>query len=492
MTKVRVRYAPSPTGKPHIGNIRTALFNWLYARHTGGDFLIRIEDTDRERFVEGAVDIQLHALKWLGLDWDEGPDIGGPFGPYYQSERLALYSKYADELIASGNAYRCYCSKERLDKLRETQLERGLPTGYDRRCRDLPEEDKARYEAANTQHVVRFAIPREGTVTWHDAVFGDMSWEARLLDDHVLMKSDGFPTYHMANVVDDHLMEISHVIRGEEWLPSTPRHVLMYQAFGWTHPQFVHATNILGTNRKKLSKREASAEFTNYEGEGYLPEAVFNFMALLGFSTGEDQDLYTRDEIIKKFDLPGLVGRPAILDTDKISWFNGVYIRALPLLELGKRCLPYLQAAGLAAEHPTDEELEYISKVIALEQERIKTLAEAPTLADFFLLDDDKYVFDDKAIQKWFTVAGVADRLSRVKALFAGLDTWEAAKLEKSVHSVAEELGLKTAEVIHPVRVSVTGRTFGPGLYESIEVLGRDRTMRRLDRALKLIETMAA
>lgn len=491
MAKVRVRYAPSPTGKPHIGNIRTALFNWLYARHCGGDFLIRVEDTDRERFVEGAIDAQLRALRWLGVDWNEGPDISGPYGPYTQSDRLPIYLKHAQELIATGHAYRCYCTKERIENLRAHQLERGLPTGYDRRCRELPAEDKARYEAANAPYVVRFAVPREGTVTWKDAVFGDMSWEARVLDDHVLIKSDGYPTYHMANVVDDHLMEISHVIRGEEWLPSAPRHVLMYQAFGWEHPVFVHATNILGKDRRKLSKREVSAEFLNYEIEGYLPEAIFNFMALLGWSTGEDRDLYTRDEIIEKFDLPGLVGRPAILDTDKIAWFNGVYIRALPLEELGRRCLPYLQAEGLAKEAPTSEELTYISKVIALEQERIKTLSEAPKLADFFLLPDDAYVFDEKAVQKWFHAPGVGDRLSRVRSGFAGLNEWTATVLEEVVHSIAQELDIKTAEVIHPVRVALTGRTFGPGLYESIEVLGSDRTLRRLDRAIAMINNLA-
>jgi len=473
MTKVRVRYAPSPTGKPHIGNIRTALFNWLYARHTGGDFLLRIEDTDRERFVEGAIETQYHALRWLGLDWDEGPDIGGAFGPYQQSERLDIYKKYADQLIETGHAYKCYCSRERLEKLREIQIERGLPTGYDRRCRELPEVDKARYEAEGAPYVVRFAVPKEGRVEWDDAVFGAMSWEPRILDDHVLMKSDGFPTYHMANVVDDHLMEITHVIRGEEWIPSTPRHILMYQAFGWQPPKFVHATNILGKNRKKLSKRESSAEFLNYEQEGYLPEAIFNFMALLGWSNSEDQDIYSREEIIEKFDLPGLVGRPAVLDTDKILWFNGVYIRSLTLPELAKRALPYLQKAKLASENPSDSELEYISKVLALEQERIKTLTDAPAIADFFLLGDDEFVYDEKATKKWFTAPGTADKLERVKALFEAIDDWSAATLEQAVRSIAETLELKPAEIIHPVRVAVTGRTIGPGLYESIEVLGR-------------------
>jgi glutamyl-tRNA synthetase len=489
MTKVRVRYAPSPTGKPHIGNIRTALFNWLYARHMGGDFLVRIEDTDRERFVEGAIETQYHALRWLGLTWDEGPDIAGPFGPYQQSLRLDIYKKYADQLIESGHAYKCYCSRERLEKLREIQLERGLPTGYDRRCRDLPEEDKARYEAEGAPYVVRFAIPREGKVEWNDAVFGAMSWENRVLDDHVLMKSDGFPTYHMANVVDDHLMEITHVIRGEEWLPSTPRHILMYQAFGWEHPTFVHATNILGKNRKKLSKREASAEFLNYERDGYLPEAIFNFMSLLGWSSSEDRDIYTREEIIEKFDLPGLVGRPAILDTDKISWYNGVYIRSLSLPDLAKKCLPHLQEAGLASDNPSDSELEYISKVLALEQERIKTLNDAPKIADFFLLADDQYQFEEKAVGKWLSSDSSKDKLEKVIGIFEGLVEWTIEALEASVKSLAETLDVKPAEIIHPIRVAISGRTVGPGLYESIEVLGRNRTLNRLHRAIDIIES---
>lgn len=486
---VRVRYAPSPTGRPHIGNIRTALFNWLLARHAGGKFLFRLEDTDRERFVEGAMETQFEALHWLGLQWDEGPDIGGPYGPYVQSERLPFYRKYAEELIASGNAYRCYCTKERLDALRLMQQERGLPTGYDRRCRELPEEDKRRYKEQDAPYVIRFAVPREGEATWDDAVFGPMKWEARLLDDHVLIKSDGYPTYHMASVVDDHLMEITHVIRGEEWIPSTPRHILMYAAFGWTPPTYVHTTSILGPDGRKLSKREASAEFLNYKVEGYLPEAVFNFMSLLGWSAGEDRDLYTREEIVEKFTLAGLIDRPALLDTTKLAWFNGVYIRSLPLEELGRRALPFLQAAGLAPADPTTEDITYYARVLMLEQERIKTLAEAPQLADFFLLADDAYEFDPKAVEKWFTAPDVGDRLKGVRAGIESLASFEPSDLESVVVATAAELGLKNAEVIHPVRVAVTGRTFGPGLYETLSVLGKGRCVARLTRAIGMIET---
>lgn len=492
MEKVRVRFAPSPTGKPHLGSIRQAMFDWLMARHYGGKFILRIEDTDRKRFDPDAVSEMMRALRWMGLDWDEGPEAGGKFGPYFQSERLDYYHKYADELIAGGHAYKCWCTPERLEALRKSQEERGLPTGYDRRCRYLPEEEKRRYEESGEPYTIRFATPREGTVSWQDIVFGDMSWECRVIDDYILVKSDGFPTYHMAATIDDHLMEITHVIRGEEWLSTAPLHILIYRSLGWEPPQFAHTTHILGPGRKKLSKRDASAEFLNYEREGYLPEAMFNAVALIGWSGGGDKEIYTREELVQDFTLEGLVGHSAILDQEKVLWYNGIYIRALTPLDLAERCLPFLQRAGLVGPSLSDKEKAYLADVIALEQERMKTLAEAPALAAFFLLPDDKFELDENGVQKWFTVPGVADRLRWVRERFATLPDFEPESLEAVARAAADHFGVKSGEVFHPVRVAVSGRTKGPGLFEMISVLGRERADRRLARAIGMSEELQA
>jgi glutamyl-tRNA synthetase len=483
---VRVRVAPSPTGMPHIGLVRTALFNWLLRQRFGGSFILRIEDTDRNRFVEGATDEIMHALRWAGLDWDEGPDKGGKYGPYLQSERLDIYQKHVQILLDNDSAYKCYCTPERLEKLRETQQERGLPTGYDRRCRFLSVEDRAKYESDNAPFTIRFKAPREGNLEYHDLLFGDMNWECRILEDAILLKTSGWPTYHLAAIVDDHLMEITHIIRGEEWLPSLPMHVLTFKAFGWEVPQYIHTTSILGPNRKKLSKRDASAEFSMYEKEGYLPEALINFMALMGWTPDNPRDLYTTDELIELFSIDGLIGHPAILDPDKILWYNGVYIRALDKGDLAKRCLPFLQEAGLVSANPTSDELAYIGEVIALEQERIKTLAECVQVADFFLLSDTEYVFDEKAVAKWFTQPEVAERLKVVRDIIASQETITIESAEAAVRSVIEKFEVKNGEVIHPVRVAVTGRTTGPGLFESMAVLGKTRLLARFDRALTL------
>ncbi len=463
------------------------MFDWLMARHNGGVFVLRIEDTDRKRLDPEAVAEMMRALRWVGLDWDEGPEAGGDYGPYFQSERLEIYHKYADQLIAGGHAYKCFCTPERLEALRNSQMERGLPTGYDRRCRYLPEEERAKYEAEGAGYTIRFATPREGTITWNDIVFGDMSWEARVVDDYILIKSDGFPTYHMAATIDDHLMEITHVIRGEEWLSTAPLHLMIYQALGWTPPKFAHTTHILGKDRKKLAKRDASAEFMNYEREGYLPEAMFNAIAIIGWSGGGDKEIYTREELVEAFTLEGLAGHSAILDPEKILWYNGIYIRALAPLDLAERCLPYLQRAGLVGPSPSEKEKAYIADVIKLEQERMKTLSEAPALADYFLLPDDKYPFDEKSVQKWFTVPGMADRLRWVREHLAALSDFEPESVEAVVRAAIEHFEVKGGEVIHPVRLAVSGRPNGPGLFEMISVLGPARVQRRLSRAIEMM-----
>lgn len=501
MTNVRVRFAPSPTGSLHIGGVRTALWDWLYARHTGGKFILRIEDTDKSREVEGGVRTIIDSLKWYGLDYDEGPDIGGAYGPYIQSERLDIYQSHAAQLIASGKAYYAYDTPEELAAFREQQQKRGLPTGYSRRHRHLSDEDRARYESERANYrVVRFSVPLEGKTSFTDAVYGEITYENRVLDDAVLLKSDGFPTYHLANVVDDHLMEISHVLRGEDWIPSAPLHVLLYQAFDWSPPIFAHLPNMLGPDRKKLSKRYFATSALGYRDEGYLQEAMINFLALQGWSAKEERDLYTVEELVSRFDIGGILNHSPISDPEKLLWYNGQYIRQLSIGDLAARTLPFLQEAGLVGPNPDSGTLDYIGQVLQLEQERMRTLREAafptddskPALADFFLLGDDRYAFDEKAVQKRLLNPGADDILRAVREKLENLDLFDATTTEAVVRSVAEEKDIKAAEVIHPVRVAVSGRTTGPGLFEILSVLGKERCVRRLERALGLIDELSS
>ena len=348
-SRIRVRIAPSPTGMAHVGLFHTFLYNWLFARHHHGKFIVRIEDTDVARRVEGAVEALLEAIRWLGLDWDEGPEVGGPYGPYVQSERLPVYQEHAQRLVAEGKAYYCYCSPERLSELRAEQERRKAPPGYDRRCRELPETEAAACRAEDVTPVIRFAVPPEGETTFYDALRGDITWENRLLDDFVLIKSDGYPTYHLAHLVDDHLMEISDVLRGEEWISSTPRHMLLYQAFGWRPPRFCHLGPLLGPDRKKLSKRHGAMGVLEYRDEGYLPEAMVNYLAIIGASyepTGT-REIFTLRELVEAFDLQRLTKAGAVFDKTKLDWMNGYYIRQLPIDDLARRLVPFLGRAGL-------------------------------------------------------------------------------------------------------------------------------------------------
>lgn len=480
---VRVRYAPSPTGSPHVGNLRTAIYNWLLARRSGGQFLVRLEDTDRtpERFKpEGIYDIE-ESLRFLGILPDEWWVTGGPFGPYVQSERLPVYHQYAEQLIANGKAYRCYCTKERLDAMRLEQQERGLPTGYDRRCRYLTPDERARYEAEGLPSVVRLAVPQEGTTVLHDLVRGDIVYENRLQDDQVLLKSDGFPTYFLANAVDDRLMGITHVIRGDDWLSSGAKLILVYEAFGWEPPKFVHPPLIIGADKKKLSKRHGSTTFVEFIAQGYLPEALFNFLVLLGWSAGEEnRELFTIPEMIERFTLEGISEHPAVFDYDKLKWMNGHYIRHSQPGRIIGMCLPYLLRAGLISNPPTPEELEYARRVIPLEIERMKVLSEVTELVGFFFQElDFPQGYDEKAVNKWFGVAHLKPLLERLIAAYEAQPEWTAAGLEEATRAIGEELGVKFAEVVHPTRVAATGRTVGPGLFETLWALGRERVVSR-------------
>ena len=472
-TMVRVRFAPSPTGYPHLGNIRTALFNWVFARHNTGVFILRIEDTDANRLVDGAKNVILDSLRWLGLDWDEGP--------YFQSQRLELYREAADRLLEQELAYRCYCSPQRLESMRQEQMKRKQPPGYDRHCRNLTQEQRAEMEASGITPVVRFKSPLEGQTSFNDLLRGEIVFENSTLDDFVLLKSDGYPTYHLANIVDDHLMEISHVLRADEWLSSTPRHVLLYQALGWQPPHFAHLPMILGPDRSKLSKRHGATAITEYQEQGYLPEAMFNFLALLGWALDDKTEIMGRQEIIEYFSLDRISKTAAVFNRDKLDWMNGLYLRGLSLDEFAQRAMPFLER-DLPSEIGRPLDIGYINKITPLVQERAKTLAEVPQLSDFFFVDELEY---DAGL-----LLGKIDRGEAIKSLQASvakldsLKNWDAASLEVVFRPLAEELKLKTGVFFGLLRVAVTGRTAAPPLFQTMEVLGRERCLKRLRAAL--------
>jgi len=481
---VRVRFAPSPTGSPHIGNIRTAIFDWLFAKHEGGKFILRIEDTDRARLVEGALEEMMRDLRWLGLQWDEGPEVGGDYGPYFQSERLDIYRKYAEKLIRDGRAYRCYCTPERLEQMRKAQQAAGGSTGYDRKCRNLTDKQKAELDADGKPYVIRFAMPESGTTIYHDFIRGELAFDNSLQDDFVMIKTDGFPTYNFASVIDDHLMEITHVVRGEEYISSMPKYVHLYAALGWDEPVWVHVPLILGPDRSKLSKRHGAVNFSSYIEEGYLPEAMINYLALLGWSAGEDREIYSVEELIEKFTLEGINDHPAIFDAQKLLWMNGYYIRQASIERLVELSMPYIVKAGLVGNPPGKEDIDYYTKIMPLIQERLHVLSEAPKMCDFFFAEPQ---FEQKAVEKWLVGDKTADLLTRVKEHINDISGWNIESIEHAVRSAGAEIGLDGGRVIHPVRVAMTGRTAGPGLFELMEVLGRERVIARLSRAADMI-----
>jgi glutamyl-tRNA synthetase len=470
---VRVRFAPSPTGFPHLGNIRTALFNWLFARYHEGISILRIEDTDMARMVEGATESIMHSLRWLGLDWDEGP--------IFQSQRLNIYRGVADQLLKGGMAYHCFCSPQRLEEMRQEQMKRKQPPGYDRHCRNLTQEQKNQFEASGIVPVVRFKSPLEGQTSFHDLLRGEITFENSTLDDFVLLKSDGYPTYHLANIADDHAMEISHVLRADEWLSSTPRHVLLYQALGWQPPQFAHLPMILGPDKSKLSKRHGATSVTEYEQQGYLPEALLNFLALLGWSLDDKTEIMSREEIIKNFGLDRISTTAAVFNKEKLEWMNGVYIRSLSTEEFSRRAMPFLEK-GLSSDVSRPLDVGYIGHMAPLIQERARTLAEVPELAEFFFrdnLDYDVSLLLNK-IERAEAVAALRASVDKIE----GLGNWDAASLESVFRPLAEELKLKTGVFFGLLRVAVTGRTAAPPLFQTMEVLGKERCINRIKAAM--------
>lgn len=483
MTKpVRVRFAPSPTGRPHVGGIRTAMFDWLMARHYGGKFILRIEDTDVARKMEGAVEYIMEGLKWLGLEWDEGPDIGGGYGPYTQSERLPLYQAAAERLVKQGDAYYCYCSTNRLEEMRAEQTKRKQPPGYDRICRALTPQECAINEANGIKPVVRFKTPLEGQIIHDDVIYGKVTFDLGTLDDFVLLKSDGYPTYHLANVVDDHAMEISHVIRGEEWISSVPRHLLIYKALGYEPPQYVHHPLILGPDHSKLSKRHGDVSILEFREAGYLPETMFNFIALIGWSLDDKTELMTRQQLIDSFSLERIGRTGAIFNREKLEWMNGVYIRNLTAEDFARRSLPFLEKS-LPQEIKRPLDIDYLTKMLPLVQERAKTLTEVPDLVKFFFIEESDYPLES-LIGKGMTRESAVKALEVSRERLTKLEKFDTETLETVLRPLAEELGIKAGQLFGTLRTATTGRTATPPLFQTMAVLGKERCLKRIEVAL--------
>ena len=482
----RLRFAPSPTGFQHIGGFRTALFSWLYARHTGGQFILRVEDTDTTRTVEGAVADLLKGMAWFGMDIDEGPIVGGPYGPYYQTQRKALYQQYAYQLVESGHAYPCYCTPERLDAVRKTQEAHKLPPRYDRHCRYLTKEQRAANEVSGLTWVVRFAMPLDGETIVHDELHGDMVFKNVNLDDMVVLKSNGLAPYHLAHLVDDHEMGITHVLRGEDWISSAPLHVQIYNALGWQVPLLYHVPNILGKDKKKLSKRRNAPSWSDFQREGFLPEAVVNFIALLGWSYDDKTEIFTQQELVQAFSLKRVGIASGIYDLDKLTWMNGLYIRNLSLDELTRRTLPYLERpeaeGGLPDNIQRPLDTGYTKQVLTLEQERLKTLSDA-TKAHFFF--EQELTYDaSMLIQKGMDAVRTRDALTQAHMHLTTLTQWERDTMETAMDELGKTLGLKRGQFFGALRVAVSGSNATPPLFPMMEVLGRAVSMKRIAQAI--------
>jgi len=492
---IRTRFAPSPTGDPHIGNIRTALFSWLFARHNQGDLVVRIEDTDQARSVEGSIDRLKESLDFLGLDYDEGLDKGGEHEPYQQSERLDIYKKYVQQLVDEDKAYHCFCTPERLDEMRKEQQKNKIAPKYDRKCCQLSSEEVQEKLNNKVAHVIRFKIP-EGITVFKDIIRGKVSIKNDVLDDQIILKSDGFPTYHLAVVVDDHLMKISHVIRAEEWLPSTPKHILLYQAFNWDVPEFAHLPMILGADKKKLSKRHGAVAFLDYKQQGYLPEALINFMVFLGWNPKSEREVFSLKELVKEFDLANVNRAGAVFDLEKLDSINGSYLRDLSPADFTDKCLPYLEEFGLIKPKSSDKweavdtgetvGKSYIEATVVLEQERIKKLAEIPEAVEFFFKKDLKYEAD-LLIWKKMSAAEVTESLEKTRKYLESLDPdqFDQENLEKITKEFISEQGIDTGGMLWPLRVALCGRKNSPSPFEITSVLGKEKTLARISQALE-------
>jgi glutamyl-tRNA synthetase len=491
---VRVRFAPSPTGRTHLGSGRTALYNYLLARQTGGQFILRVEDTDQKRYVPEAEEELKYTLHWLGLQWDEGPDEGGPHAPYRQSERKAIYQEHARQLIELGHAYYCFCSPERLAQLRQEQQKDKRPPRYDGACRGLDLEESAARVERGERAVVRFKMPYEGSISMYDRLRGEIKVENRNLDDSIIVKSDGLALYHLAAMVDDHLMEITHVVRGSEWLSTFPLHAHIIRAFGWEEPEWVHLSVFLNPSGKgKMSKRGpgsfsqdgSSFYLKDLEGMGFLPEAVVNWIALMGWSYDDHTEFFTLEDLVEKFSIDNLNPSPAAINYSKLDHFNGLHIRALRTEDLAQRVKPFLEAAGYAPDEDT------LLKVTPLIQKRILTLEDAPSMAGFFFRDEVHPSPEILVGQKLDPVQS-AKAARRAYEILAGLDAISHETAEQPLRALAEELGISAGQLFGMIRAAVTGQTVSPPLFESMEVIGREKVLERIRNAVEILEGMTA
>lgn len=479
--EVRTRFAPSPTGYMHLGGMRTALYTYLFTRKNHGKFILRIEDTDQARYVEGATDVIYRTLKDIGLVWDEGPDVGGDYGPYIQSERKGMYLPYAQQLVRDGKAYYCFCTKEELDKRRAEAEAKGETFKYDKHCLNMPREEVERRLAAGESYVIRQNVPTQGEASFDDIIFGHIAVDCSELDDMILIKADGMPTYNFANVIDDHTMGITHVMRGSEYLSSTPKYNLLYDAFGWEKPVYIHLTNIMRDAQHKLSKRTGDAYYEDYIAKGYLKDAILNYIALLGWNPGDDREFFTLDELIEAFSLEGLSKSPAIFDVNKLTWMNAEYIRRLEPNEFNRYAQPWYEKAGIDTMNK-----ETLCRIL---QPRVEFFAQLPEMVDFLVKLDEEYdvaMFTNKKSKTNPEVSlGVLNMA--IDALNV-LETWEEAAIHDTLIGLAEKNGLKNGTMLWPVRIALAGKQVTPGgAIEIAYLLGKDESLRRLELGRKKV-----
>jgi glutamyl-tRNA synthetase len=482
---VRTRFAPSPTGYMHIGNLRSALYTWLYARHHGGKFILRIEDTDRNRYVEGATEVIYRTLKSIGMNWDEGPDVGGEFGPYVQSERKDMYLPYAKQLVEMGKAYYCFCTNEELDERRKAAAERGETFKYDKHCLHLDKAEVERRIAAGEPYVIRQNVPEQGEASFDDAIYGHIKVDCSELDDMILIKADGMPTYNFANVIDDHTMGITHVMRGMEYLSSTPKYNLLYDAFGWEKPVYIHMTSIMRDAQHKLSKRDGDAYYEDYLAKGYLKDAIVNYVALLGWNPGDDREFFTLDELVEAFDVSGMSKSPAIFDVAKLTWMNAEYIRRMSAEEFDAAAEPWYEKAGIAGMNK-----DVLRRIL---QPRLEIFSQTAEITDFLTKMDEEFdlaLFTNKKSKTNSEVS--ANVLDMVIPALEALPSWDEESLHSCLIGMAEANGMKNGTLLWPVRISMAGKAVTPGgAIEIAVLLGREESLRRLNKSReRLKETL--
>ncbi len=487
---VRVRFCPSPTGSPHVGLARTALFNWAFARHHGGTFVFRIEDTDAARDSVESYDTILEVMRWLGFDWDEGPEVGGDFGPYRQSERFDTYAEVADKLLAAGLAYHCYCSQAELDERNEKARAEGRTPGYDGHCRELGDAARAAYVEEGRRPVVRFRMP-DNAITFDDLVRGEITFQSEHVPDYVLVRGNGHPLYTLVNPLDDALMEITHVLRGEDLLSSTPRQIALHRALGeigigsGTPPRFGHLPYVMGQGNRKLSKRDPEANLLGYRDQGFLPEGLLNYLALLGWAIAEDRDIFSMDEMVAAFEIDRVNPNPARFDLKKAEAINATHLRALPPEEAARRMVPFLHGAGLVSEPLTREESSLLAAASPLVQERMGTLTEAVDMLGFLLVAEESFALDPADAAKLVETEDGQTVVRAAREALGSLEEWTTEAIEAALRgALIEELGLKPRNAFGAVRVAITGRRISPPLFESLELLGRERSLARLDGAV--------